>query len=205
MNKFATKKRTEIGSNQVKKLRAEGYLPGVAYGSHSKTYEIAIPRKDFEKFLKHNEVGSKVTIKVGRSYEDAVLKEIQKDPVSGFILHADFQLLKAGEAIKLKIPVHFVRRETVEDKRTAVQEMIHELEILAMPKDLIDHIEVDLEGKVIGDNVTISDVAALLSDGVELTEDPDKVVVAVVGKTAPEEEEEGEETVAEAGEPLDVL
>ena len=51
MNKFTTKKRTEIGSNQVNKLRAEGFVPAVAYGNHSKTYEISVPKREFERFL----------------------------------------------------------------------------------------------------------------------------------------------------------
>jgi large subunit ribosomal protein L25 len=206
MSKFATKKRTEIGSNQIKKLRAQGFIPAVAYASHSKTYEISIPAIEFEKFIGFNEVGSKVKIKVGRSYEDAVLKDFQRDPVSRKVLHVDFQLLKAGESIKLKIPVHVKGREAVEDKRTIVQEMIHELEIVAMPKNLIDHIDIDITGKVVGDMMTVADVVALLPEGIELTEELDKVIVVVASKTISEEPEEGEDVDSGlSAEPLEVL
>jgi large subunit ribosomal protein L25 len=204
MNKFATKKRTEIGSNKVSKLRAEGYIPCIAYGHSSKTYEIAIPKVEFEKFLNYNEVGSKVQIKVGRSYEDAVLKEIQRDPVTRKVLHADFQILTAGETIKLKIPVHFTGKDTVEDNRTAVQEMIHELEIIALPKDLIDQITVDVTGKVLGDNISVQDLQALIPEGVEISDEADRVIVAIVGKVefVEETDEEETETAEESSEVL---
>lgn len=206
MSKFATKKRTEIGSNRVSKLRAEGYIPGVAYGSHSKTYEISIPKNEFERFLKHYEVGAKVSIKVGRGYEDAVLKEIQRDPLTGKVIHADFQLLKAGEAIHLRIPIHFLGKESVEDKFTSVMEMAHEVEIVALPKDLIDHVEVDLTGMEVGDSILVADLAQKLGETITITDEPDKMVVSVTGKAVSEASEDSEETETESEEtPLEVL
>lgn len=199
MNKFATKKRKEIGTNRVNKLRAQGFIPGVAYGHHIDTVEIAVPKNEFEKFIAYNGIGSKVKIKVGRSYQDAVLKFVQRDVVSKEVLHVDFQMLTAGEKIKIKIPVHLKGRELVEDKRTTVQETIRELEISALPKDLIDNITLDVAGKVVGDSITVADIQLLMPEGVEIVDDFDKVIVAIVGMTeVVEETEETEEVVTEA-------
>ena len=207
MIRFATKKRKEIGSNKVSKLRAEGFIPGVAYGRTSETAEIAIPKIEFEKFLAYNQVGSRVEIKVGRSYQDAVIKSVQRDPVTREVLHADFQLLTKGEKIKLKIPVHVKGKENVEDKRTIVQDSIHELEIVALPKDLIDNITLDVTGKVIGDNITIEDIIKILPEGIEINEDLDKIIVSVVGQTevVEEEDETTEESEEIVTEELEVL
>ncbi|MEA3424167.1 MAG: 50S ribosomal protein L25 [Bacillota bacterium] len=194
MSILNVKKRTEIGKNRVNKLRAEGVIPGVIYGHGAETLHISLPAKDIEKFLDSNAIGAKVEVKIGRKKQATVLKEVKRNPVTRFVEHVDFQILKAGEKIKIQIPLHVINKESVEDKRTVVQETMHDIEITALPKNLIDSITVDVEGKIAGEQILVEDIQTLLPDGVEINEEADKIVVSIIAKSEePEEEEEEEE------------
>lgn len=192
MSILNVKKRTEIGKNKVNKLRAEGVIPGVVYGHGAETLHISLQAKDIEKFLDFNEIGAKAELKIGRKKQATVLKDVQRNPVTRVIEHIDFQMLTAGETIKIQIPIHLINKESVEDKRTVVQQTMHDIEITALPKNLIDSITVDIEGKIAGEQIVVNDIQALIPDGVEINEEADKIVVSIIGKseTADEEEEE---------------
>jgi|LGVF01.1.fsa_nt_gb large subunit ribosomal protein L25 len=204
MSILNVKKRTEIGKNKVNKMRAEGVIPGVVYGHGAETLHISLPTKDIEKFLDSNAIGAKAELKIGRKKQAAVLKDVQRNPVTRFVEHVDFQMLKAGEKIKIQIPIHVINKESVEDKRTVVQETMHDIEITALPKDLIDSITVDIEGKIAGEQIVIADIQALIPDGVEINEEADKIVVSIIGKSETSDEEE-EETTTTIEEQLEVL
>ncbi len=165
---------------------------------------ISLPTKDIEKFLDSNAIGAKAELKIGRKKQAAVLKDVQRNPVTRFVEHVDFQMLKAGEKIKIQIPIHVINKESVEDKRTVVQETMHDIEITALPKDLIDSITVDIEGKIAGEQIVIADIQALIPDGVEINEEADKIVVSIIGKSETSDEEE-EETTTTIEEQLEVL
>ncbi len=194
MSILNVKKRTEIGKNKVNKLRDEGVIPGVIYGHGAETLHISLSTKDIEKFLESNAVGAKTELKIGRKKQAAVLKDVQRNPVTRFVEHVDFQMLKAGEAIKIQIPIHLINKESIEDKRTVVQQTMHDVEITALPKNLIDSITIDVEGKVAGEQIVVADLEALLPKGVEINDEADKIVVSVIGKSETSDSEEEEET-----------
>lgn len=175
-------KREETRTNKVKKIRAKGYIPGIVYGHGSENINISILKSDIDKFLFSNNEGAQAELALGKKKIKVVLKNIQRDPVSRFVVHLDFQALKAGEKIKIKIPVYVIGKDNVEDSMTVVQETLRQIEITALPKDLIDGITVDVTGKKIGDSIKISDLIALIPEEVEINEDIDKIVVSVIKK-----------------------
>ncbi|OPL07879.1 MAG: hypothetical protein AVO33_03140 [delta proteobacterium ML8_F1] len=208
MSKLTVRKRTETGSNKVKKVRDEGLTPGVIYGKNENIL-VSFPTNELDRHLSYHGVGSRVDFRYGAKSLSCIIKDIQRNPVTRKVVHVDLQLLVEGEKIKVKIPVHVHGRENVEDKRTVVQDTLHEIEIFAYPKDLIDNISIDITGKVIGDVVTIADIAKTISAEIEILDDPDRQVVLIVKKAAEKEPEEGEETeeavATEAADDLETL
>ena len=204
MSILNVKKRTEMGKNKVDKLRAEGVIPGVVYGHGAETIHISLLANEIEKFLESNAIGAKAELKIGRKKQATVLKDVQRNPVNRFIEHVDFQMLKAGEKIKIIIPIHVINKESIEDKRTVVQDSMHDIEIIALPKDLIDSITVDVEGKIAGEQIVVADLLELIPKNIEINEELDKIVVAVIGKSETADEEMEEETTT-VEEQLEVL
>lgn len=193
MNNLKVTRRTEVGKNKVDKMRASGVIPGVVYGRGSESIQISMLARDIEKFLTMHEVGVKVQLKIDEENQLAVLKDVQRNPVTHFVEHADFQMLKAGELIKIKIPVHVINRDSVEDSRTVVQDSVHEIEIVSLPKDLIDAVTIDVAGKEAGDHITVGDIIELMPKGIVLNEDHDKILVSIVGRAETNDEEAVEE------------
>ncbi len=199
MSKLTVRKRTETGSNKVKKVRDEGMTPGVIYGRNENIL-VSFSTNELDRHLAYHGVGSRVEFKYGAKNLSCIVKDIQKNPVTRKVVHVDLQLLVEGEKIKVRIPVHVHGRENVEDKRTVVQDTLHEIEISAFPKDLIDNVSIDITGMTVGDVVTIADIAKTLSPDIEILDDADRQVVLIVNKAAEKETEEGEETESAASE-----
>src|SRR3990167_2875239 len=97
-------KRELIGRSQ-NSLRKDGFLPSVIYGHNFKPLPIQIKYSDFEKVFKKAGESTLINLKINDKEEPAVIKDIQKDPVSDKIIHADFYKVNLKEKIKAKIPL----------------------------------------------------------------------------------------------------
>lgn len=186
--------RTLVGSNAVKKLRNNNEIPGVLYGHHIESQSIAIDRLDFEKFYKHHGVGAAIDLNLDGNKVFVVVKNVQTSVVKQKPEHVDFQALSAGEKIKLKVPVYYTSKDKI-PAGLILQEMHHELELNVLPKDLIEFIEVDLDGVELGDSMAISELDISKDEKYEILDPLDTVLYSIVEpKLHLEETEETEET-----------
>jgi len=96
---IVVEKRTEKGKAHVRRLRRSGRLPGVIYGEVENPQPILMDEHQFEMFLKKGH--SLITLKVNGSEQRAVVREIQRHPVSGKILHVDFMVVRKGHKINM--------------------------------------------------------------------------------------------------------
>lgn len=126
--------------------------------------------------------------------ESVVIKDLQRHPAKPFVLHVDFQRIKAGEKIHMTVPIHFVNEhEAVGVKRGgSTLHALTELDIVCLPQDLPASIDFDMTEMKIGDVVSVSDL--VLPPGVELDPgmDLDERVCSIVKIEEKAEEEEGE-------------
>jgi large subunit ribosomal protein L25 len=188
--------REEIGKSAVKKLRREGFLPAVAYGAGEKTLSLKINKHDFLKFLRSIK-GESVLIKlaINRRVKTAILKDIERDPVTGEVLHVDFQLLHKGERVSVTVPVVLVGTPEGVKMGGVMEQILREIEIRAIPSKIPAHIEVDVSGLKIGDSIHVRD---LKLEDVEILEDEESTIVTVIAPKRVTVEEE--EVVAEEAE-----
>lgn len=187
-----------------KQLRREGLIPAIIYGKNlDESISVKIDELDLNKFLKSNAVGSQAELKVGRKKYSVILKALDRVPMSSAVQHLDFQVLTEGEKLKVTTPIHFINKDKVESN-SITNEVLHELDLECLPKDLVDEIIVDLDGLKIGDSILVSDLDVSKSDSynvitpadativtvsapqeaaVETSEDDDDMVVPVIGET----------------------
>lgn len=185
-------KRESVGKS-LNSLRKEGFLPSVIYGHNFETTPIQIKYKDFEKIFKAAGESTLITLKIiGQGSEPAVIKDIQKDPVNGQIIHADFYKVNLKEKIKAKIPVVAIGESEAVKNGGVLVKTVSELEVEALPQDLPHELQIDISKlNNFGDQILVKDIA--VSGAVKIEAGPEEVVALV--------QEPREEKIEEAAPP----
>ena len=194
-------KRTESGKSVARQLRRDGVIPAVLYGYGRDPEPLSILKVDFEKALASVSGMSIIKIKIGSKTSRALIQEIQRHPTRAQILHIDFLEVHKGEKLTVKPPIRLVGSpEGVRNQGGILDQIMRELEIKVLPKDLPDHIEVDVTELTVGDSIHVSDVEV---PDAEILADADATICTVVAPRV-EAEPEAEallEDEEEAGEP----
>jgi len=187
------------GSASARRLRAGGGIPGVVYGKKSKTMEISIIDGEFRRALRH---GQTVLLELdygreaaGAARQYAVIKEIQRDMLRDVILNVDLEQVYLDVEIESRVPVE-VHGEAVGSAAGGIlSQLVHELDVRALPEKMPVKFEVDVTGLDVGDRITAGEL--LTSADYVLLADPDEVIVAVLAPRVTEAEAEPEEAGAE--------
>jgi len=193
-------KRDESGSSNARRYRREGKVPGVFYISGSEAVHLLFDAKQLTYFLNHAHGLVDLEITGEKSAFKCVLKEVQYHPVNEEPLHVDFLGVKMGEKIQLAISL--VLRGTPEGVKTGggiLEQVLRELDIECLPKDIPDHLEVDVSHIDVGKSVHVSD---LEFENITILNDPTETIALVeLPKAAISEMEEIEEAEEEITEP----
>ncbi|MRS12320.1 MAG: 50S ribosomal protein L25 [Actinobacteria bacterium] len=189
----------EVTGKSSHKLAGEGLVPAVVYGPKIETMSLSVDRREFEHMMHHASVGSTLidlTVEGHGRPLDVIIREVRHDEVKGTVQHIDFWAVDMGHALQTAVPITFVGSPEGERAGGIVMHAMRELKVEARPKDLPEHIEVDLSALNIGDAFVVAQVTA--PAGVTLLEDPEAVIASV---QAPAVEEE---VVVEAEEAAEV-
>ncbi|WP_417661422.1 50S ribosomal protein L25/general stress protein Ctc [Pseudomonas sp.] len=163
--------RSDLGKGASRRLRRNASLvPAVVYGGEKAPQSISLVAKDFAKLLENEASFSHIlSLSVDGAKENVLIKALQRHPSKGFVLHADFIRVVAGQKLTTQVPLHFIN----EDKAVAVKkqggEISHtatEVEISVLPRNLPEFIEVDMAKIEVGQTLHLSDL--VLPKGVEL-------------------------------------
>ena len=175
--------RARTGSGRLNQMRREGLLPAVIYGKGTENINLKIDAKTFNDVLKNS---SSENIIVNLEIESqgtrlAFLQSVQHDPLSGSVLHVDFRSIDENTEITAHIPTHLNGESVGVKAGGLVEQYVHAIEILCLPNDLPETIEVDISTLEVGASLHIGDIK--FPAGVRATHAAD-VVVAHIGKPA---------------------
>jgi len=205
--KLTLKKRSKTGKEVSKKLRSGGVIPAVFYGPElDEAIPVIVESKNVLQYANspHWEtVRIDATLPDG-SEEMCLMRDVQRDPLTGDVLHIDFLQLLSGHKVYVNVPVEVSGREhCVGVKQGGVfEQVIHELEMYVLPKEIPDSIVVDVSELGIEDAVYVKDLE--LPESAAIEHDPESAVVMVTYATMPELPEEEEEEEAEEGEEMEI-
>ena len=163
--------RSDLGKGASRRLRRNvAMVPAVIYGGDKAPQSISLLAKDFAKLLENDAAYSHVlSLNVAGSNESVLIKALQRHPAKGFVLHADFIRVVAGQKLTALVPLHFINQEGsvgVKQQGGEVSHVLAEVEVSCLPKDLPEFIEVDMAAVEVGQIVHLSDLK--LAKGVEL-------------------------------------
>ena len=189
----------QVVGKKVKVLRREGELPAVVYGHNVDSIPISLDMREASRTLERLSPSALVVVDVDGEQHYTLVRDKQREPISGSILHVDFQAVSLDETVRADLNIRIVgEAPAVETYLGIVVPSLEQVSIESLPKDLPDRIEVDISGlNEIGDSLLVKDL--VVPDGVEILSDPEEVVVVVIAQAAEEEIEEEEEVEVEEG------
>lgn len=174
-------------------VREAGNIPAIIYGGGKDTVAVAVEEAGFKKIFREAGESTVIQLQTGKDTEQALIQDVQVDPVSGKILHVDFKAVVAGESITVTVPLEFVGESpAVKSNLGTLTKAIQEVEIEVLPKDLPSELPVDLSQlAALEDQILVKDIP--LPAGVTVLNDADEVVAVI--SVAKEEVEEAPEEI----------
>lgn len=190
--------REDVGKGAARSIRRQGGVPAVLYGRKRPTRPVVFDAKDFEKRVGGLE-GSHL-LRLQSDDRDingllALVKELQRDPVTRTAVHADLYEVDLNEKLRIRVPLHFVGKAEGVEMGGILQPIRRDVEVLCLPTDMPEFLEVDVTPLGLHDVVHISDLKPL--EGVEIPYDSDVALVTVLPPVV-EEVKVSEEAAAEA-------
>ena len=187
-------KKRDVKENPVK-LREGGLVPAVFYGRKEKSTPISIPLKGFIKVWKQAGESSIISL-AGEGIDDVqvLIQDVDRDPVTGVPIHADFYAIEKDKKLTVKVPIVYSGvSPAVKDLAGILVKVLHELEVEAIPKDLPHEIEVNISKlENFESKIEVKDI--IVPTGVKILAKPDEVV-ALVSEAKEEELEVAPEAV----------
>ncbi|MCK9246390.1 MAG: 50S ribosomal protein L25 [Anaerolineaceae bacterium] len=182
----------EVVGKQVAKLRRQGILPAVVYGYKVDSYPIQMDAHSTTLLMKKITPTTLVDLDLDGEVTKVIVRDRTNDVVTGELLHLDFLAVSMTEVLRANVSIELVGVAPVleEVPGSLLNQMLNELEIEALPDNMLERIQVDISGLATTDDVvTVSDLD--LSDQITVLTPPEEVIVSVSFVT--EEEEEPEE------------
>ena len=163
----------------LSQIRKEGKIPAVFYGKKEKSTSIKLPFNVFEKTLKEAGESTVVHLKGTGIDVDALIADVDFDPVTDKPRHADFHAIEKDKKLEVEVSLEFIGvSPAVKDLGGILVKVMHEVEIEALPKDLPHNLKVDISALTTFDSViTAGDIK--LPSGVELLVKPTEIVASV--------------------------
>jgi large subunit ribosomal protein L25 len=198
-----------LGSAACRRLRAEGKVPAVVYGTGIEPTPVAVEWRSLRSALTTDKgLNAVITLDVAGDHQMTIVKDLQRHPVRRDVLHIDFLVVERDKPVAAEVPIVLEGEpEKVLQERGVVAQELHTLTIQAKPASIPGQIAVDVTDLEIGDTITVADL--VLPAGVTTDVDVEQAVVSaqVTREAIEAEAAEGEEGAEgegdEDGEPGD--
>ncbi|MGD8535537.1 MAG: 50S ribosomal protein L25 [Candidatus Aminicenantes bacterium] len=202
--KIKGEKRDVFGKNASRRLRRSGLIPVILYGAKDDNVPLTLEKTDLFMILKA-ETGENTVFEVSYNSEtrNAMIKELQRNPVTDEILHADLIQIAMDKVVRVSVPVVTVGDAIgVKTEGGFVDFITREIEIECLPKNIPENIEIDISELHLRQSLKVGDI--VVPSEITLVSEPDTILVHIEVPTKEEEieiEEEEEELIGEEEEP----
>ncbi|MDQ3662125.1 MAG: 50S ribosomal protein L25/general stress protein Ctc [Actinomycetota bacterium] len=183
------------GTGVARKLRAQGKVPAVIYGRGIETTAIQVNRRELATAL-NSDAGMNVLLDLqieGKSTL-ALTRELQRDPVKGTLLHADFVRVDRTQAVEVEVPIHVVGNSPGVNEGGVLENPLFTVHVRCLPTEVPEFVAADISGLSIGDSLRVEDLPS--QESFEILTDPETVVATVLTPVSEEELEAMEAAAA---------
>ena len=186
--------RKDFTKSGTRKNRKEGNIPGVFYSKNNKPLHINVADRAINPLVFTSKTHLISLVLEGHDEYECIIKDVQFDPVTDRVIHFDLLGLTKGEKIKLEIPIQLVGSPVGVKEGGIIQHVMHKVEVECLPRNIPEHITIDISGLKLNDSVHISD---LKYDDIEFTDSQDSLIVQVTHAKIKEEAAPAAEAVVE--------
>lgn len=190
------------GKGAARQARLAGRVPGVVYGRGMEPIPIEVDRREFITAL-NTDAGMNVLLELQLDGNKVLTlaRELQRDPVRGTLLHADFVYIDVTKTVEVEVPVNVLGEPAGVKEGGVLEQPLFTVHVTCLPTDVPEHIDVDVSHLNIGDSLRIGDLPK--SDKYEVTNDPDTPVVTIAAPISEAELEAMEAAAGQEQEPTD--
>lgn len=200
-------KRERTGKSGAAKVRRDGRIPAVIYGKDMTPVSVEVEPEALKNALsKEAQRNTLLEISIDKSDIGpalSIIKDVQKDPLTGKTTHIDLQSIDRNTALRVEVPVEFTGRSQGIRDGGILEAIERTIRIKCLPENIPDKIEIDITNLDIGDSLHIRDLS--VGSGLEVLNNPDDPVVMVIAPraaisqaaTQAAEDAEGEEQTGE--------
>ncbi len=205
--RISAQSRSDFGKGASRRLRREDLMPAIAYGAGKDPVAITIEQRIITKLQTVEAFFSAIlALEIDGESENVILRDLQHHPYKDVVMHADFLRVRSDQEITIGVPLHFIGEEEchgVKVEGGSLSRIDVEIEVVCLPGDLPEFIEVDVTNLELGNAIHLSDITlpeGVISKVLSYGEDHDRAVVSVHATRAASEddlEEASEEGTAE--------
>lgn len=162
--------RSDSGKGASRRLRHQGLVPAIVYGGKFDPVQISILHNEFIHELEKEAIYTQVIgLKMGDKSEEVILRDLQRHPYKNKVIHADFFRIDKDTPIKVVVPIHVNNAEEcvgVKQDGGLITQLVTEIEIIALPKDLPEYLEIDALNLHLGEILHLTDIP--MPEGVKI-------------------------------------
>lgn len=159
-------------------LRTTGQIPAVFYGFKRDVTSLVVNKIEFTKVFKEVGETNTLTLDTDSGKFDALIHDVQFDPVKNDVIHVDFLAVDMNKEIEVNVPLEFIGESAAVKAGGILVKVMHEISVISLPAKVPNIIEIDISSLVDSDSViTLKDVK--LPEGVKATEEEDAVIAAI--------------------------
>ncbi len=189
MTTFAISADIRTQEEKVSHLRKSKKVPGVVYGKTQEPISLTFDASELLKLYRKAGESNIIDLKVGKKELEVLVHQSQRHPVTGEFTHIDFYAITRWEVLQTKVSLNFTGEAEAVKEGAIVDEIIKEIEVKCMPRNLVDHFNVDLSLlKEVGDAIRISDLGLDLEKYELLIDIEETVAIASAPKVEVVEE-----------------
>ena len=162
--------RSDSGKGASRRLRREGLVPAIVYGGDRDPAKVTIPHNEFIHELENEAIYTQVIeLRVGDKKQEVILRDLQRHPYKNKLMHADFFRIDQNTPIKVVVPIHVANADNcvgVKLDGGMMTQLVTEVEIIALPKNLPEYLEIDAENLHLGEILHLTDIQ--MPEGVQI-------------------------------------
>ncbi|NJP39023.1 50S ribosomal protein L25/general stress protein Ctc [Alkalicoccus luteus] len=177
--------REDLRGSRLTKIRQQGNIPAVVYGKKFGSKAVSVNSIDFIKTMRQEGKTGVFKMDIDGTKTDVMIYDLQYDTLKNEVVHVDFYAADMNVEMDADVPVSLLGEAQGVKDGGVLQQAVYELSVRALPQELPDQIEVDVEKLEVNDSLSVSDLTA--GEKYEFNNDPDEVVVSI---TPPDEEPE---------------
>jgi len=198
--------RTERGKNASRKMRASGKIPATLYGHKEEPVSLSVDEASLRAILHSRPESAIVDLSIQGKSDAAlnvIVRDVQRHPASGKLLHIDFQRINLDEKVRLEVQVTLSGDpKGVKEQGGILEHLTRSLNIMCLPSAIPESLDIDVSALMIGDSRRLKDLVGEYAD-IEFLDDPETALATVIPPTVEEVRvaAEGEEEAEEGAEP----